>query len=109
GALGLLLAFWLLRVFTSLAPTGAPRFDEIKIDATVLGFTLVAASLTGVIFGLLPALGLSRPDLNSSFKEGKGPPDGHRSGRLRGALVVAEMALALMLLIGGGLLMKSFL
>jgi putative ABC transport system permease protein len=109
GALGLLLALWLLRVFTSLAPAGAPRFDEIGIDATVLGFTLGAAILTGLIFGLLPALGVSRPDLNSSLKEGKGTPDGHRSGRLGGALVVAEMALALMLLIGGGLLMKSFL
>jgi putative ABC transport system permease protein len=109
GALGLLLALWLLRIFSGLAPTGAPRFDEIGIDGTVLAFTLGAAILTGLIFGLLPALGVSRPDLNSSLKEGKGTPDGPRSGRLRGALVVAEMALALMLLIGGGLLMKSFL
>ncbi len=108
-ALGLLLALWLLRIFSGLAPVGAPRFDEIGIDATVLAFTLGAAILTGLIFGLLPALGISRPDLNSSLKEGKGTPDGPRSGRLRGALVVAEMALALMLLIGGGLLMKSFL
>jgi putative ABC transport system permease protein len=109
GALGLLLAVWLLRIFSGLAPVGAPRFDEIRIDATVLGFTLGAAILTGLIFGLLPALGVSRLDLNRSLKEGKGTPDGHHSGRLRGALVIAEMALALMLLIGGGLLMKSFL
>ncbi len=109
GTLGLLLAFWLLRLFTGLGPAGAPRFDEVGIDGRVILFTLGTAILTGLIFGLLPALNVSRPDLNNSLKEGKGSVDGARGGRLRGALVIAEMALALMLLIGGGLLMKSFL
>ena len=109
GTLGLLLAFWLLRLFAALSPPGAPRFDEIGIDVYVLGFTVVIAVATGLIFGLAPALSISRVDLNHSLKEGKSSPGGVRGARLRGALVIAEMALALMLLIGGGLLLKSFL
>jgi putative ABC transport system permease protein len=109
GAGGLLLAFWLLRLFVGLSPQGAPRFDEIGIDGQVLGFTFLVAVLTGLIFGLVPALHVSKPNLNHSLKEaGKGGPTGVKGGRLRGALVIAEMALALILLIGGGLLMKSF-
>jgi putative ABC transport system permease protein len=109
GALGLLLAFWLLRLLVSLSPLGAPRFDEIRIDGYVLGFTVLVAVLTGLIFGLAPALQISKPDLNNSLKDtGKGVPGGSGGGRLRSALVIAEMALALILLIGSGLLMKSF-
>jgi predicted permease len=109
GALGLLLAFWLLRLLVSLSPPGTPRFDEIRIDGYVLGFTLLVAMLTGLIFGLAPALQISKPDLNNSLKDtGKGVPGGSRGGRLRRGLVIAEMALALILLIGSGLLMKSF-
>jgi predicted permease len=109
GALGLLLAFWLLRLLVSLSPQGTPRFDEIRIDGYVLGFTLLVAVLTGLIFGLAPALQISKPDLNNSLKDtGKGVPGGSRGGRLRSGLVIAEMALALLLLIGSGLLMKSF-
>jgi putative ABC transport system permease protein len=109
SALGLLLAFWLLRLFASLSPPGAPRFDEIGIDAYVLGFTFGTALVTGLLFGLAPALSVSKPDLNCALKEGKDGAGGIRGGRLRSGLVIAEMALALMLLIGGGLLMKSFL
>jgi putative ABC transport system permease protein len=109
GALGLLLAVWLLRLFAGLAPPGAPGFDEIGIDRVVLGFTFGIAMLTGLIFGLVPAFHVSKPDLNNSLKEGKGGAGGADGGRVRSALVIAEIALALMLLIGGGLLMKSFL
>jgi putative ABC transport system permease protein len=109
GALGLLLAFWLLNLFVGLSPQGAPRFDEIGIDGYVLGFTLGTVGLTALIFGLIPALHASKADLNHSLKEaGKGGPTGVHGGRLRNALVIAEMALALMLLVGGGLLMRSF-
>ena len=109
GALGLLLAFWLLRLLVSLGPQGTARFDQISIDGYVLGFTFLVAVLTGLIFGLVPALHVSKPDLNHSLKDaGKGTPGGSRGGRLRGALVIAELALALILLIGSGLLMKSF-
>jgi predicted permease len=110
GACGLLLAFWLLRFFIRLSPPGAPRFDEIGIDSQVLGFTLLVAVVTGLIFGLVPALHVSRSDLSNSLKEAaKGAASGSKGGRLRRFLVIAEMALALILLIGGGLLMKSFL
>jgi putative ABC transport system permease protein len=109
GALGLLLAFWLLRLLVSLSPQGAPRFDEIGIDFSVLGFTFLVAVFTGILFGLVPALQVSKLDLNNSLKDtGKGIPGGSKGRRLRGALVVAEMALALILLIGSGLLIKSF-
>jgi putative ABC transport system permease protein len=109
GAGGLLLAFWLLRFFISLSPPGAPRFDTIGIDAPVLGFTFGMTLLTGVVFGLVPALQVSRPDLNYSLKDAaKGGPAVGKGKNLRRVLVVAEMALALILLVGGGLLMKSF-
>ncbi len=109
GALGLLLAFWLLRLFASLAPSGALRFDEISIDGSVLGFTFGIAILTGLIFGLAPAVSASKPNLNNALKEGKNSSGGVHGARLRAGLVVAELALALMLLIGGGLLMRSLM
>jgi putative ABC transport system permease protein len=109
GALGLLLALWLLRGLAAFAPSGAVRFNEISIDVYVLGFTFGVALLTGLFFGLVPALSSAKLDLTRSLKDGKGSSGGVQGGRLRGALVIAEMALALMLLIGGGLLMKSFL
>jgi putative ABC transport system permease protein len=109
GVLGLLLAFWLLKLFASLSPQGAPRFDEMGVDGYVLGFTLIVSAVTSMIFGLVPALSVSKPDLNHSLKEaGKGGTTSVRGRRLRSTLVIAEMALALMLLVGGGLLMKSF-
>jgi len=110
AAAGLALAFWLLRLLLSLSPPGTPGLEKIGIDLYVLGFTLLAAALTGVLFGLVPALQLSKADLNHSLKDnGKGVPGGSRGGRLRGALVISEIALALILLIGSGLLMKSFI
>ncbi len=107
---GLALAYWLLRLLVTLSPPGTPGLDQIAIDRYVLGFTILIAALTGIIFGLAPALQLSKVDLNHSLKDtGKGTPGGARGGRLRGALVIAETALALLLLIGSGLLLKSFI
>jgi putative ABC transport system permease protein len=110
AATGLALAYWLLRLLVGLSPPGTPGLDQLTIDVSVLAFTVSIAAVTGIVFGLAPALQLSRIDLNHSLKEtGKGTPGGVRGGRLRGALVVAEVALALLLLIGSGLLIKSFI
>ena len=110
GTIGIGVAYWLLRLLLSLSPPGTPGLDQIGIDRYVLGFTLLIAALTGLIFGLAPALQLSKLELNRSLKDtGKGTLGSLRGGRLRAALVVSEMALALILLIGAGLLMKSFL
>jgi putative ABC transport system permease protein len=110
AATGLAFAYWLLRLLVGLSPPGTPGLEQIAIDRYVLGFTVLVAAFTGIVFGLAPALQLSKIDLNRSLKDtGKGTPGGMRGGRLRGALVITEMALALLLLIGSGLLMKSFI
>lgn len=110
GVVGLALASGLLRLLLSLSPPGTPGLEKIGIDIYVLGFTFLIAVVTGLFFGLAPALQLSKTDLNNSLKDtGKGVPGGSRGGRLRSALVIAEIALALILLIGSGLLMKSFI
>lgn len=110
GALGLLLAFWGIKVLIALSPENIPRLNEVGLDARVLGFTFAVSVLTGVVFGLLPALQASKPNLNESLKEGgRSSAGGIRSGRLRNLLAVAEVALALVLLVGAGLLVKSFM
>src|SRR5262249_48757196 len=115
GAVGLLLAFWGVRTLHALFPPtifnlSIPRVDEIPLDGRVLGFTLAISLLTGAIFGLIPALQVSKTDVNESLKEGeRSSAGGFRSRRLRSLLVVSEVALALMLLIGAGLMIKSFL
>src|SRR5262245_41689689 len=108
GALGLLLAFWGIQILIAAGPATIPRLKEIGIDGQALGFTLLISLLTGVIFGLAPALQVSRPDLNESLKEGSRASAGGFRHRLRGLLVVSEVALALALLLGAGLLMRSF-
>ncbi len=107
GALGVLLAFWMVQWLVGIGPQGTPRLDEIAIDTRVLGFTIGTTLLTGIIFGLVPALQISKLDLSHSLKE-TARTSQSGGGRLRSALVVAEIALALVLLIGAELLMKSF-
>ncbi|HVF43315.1 MAG TPA: ABC transporter permease [Pyrinomonadaceae bacterium] len=109
GACGLVLALWGVDLLVALAPAGTPRVEEVGLDARVVGFTFAVSLFTGVVFGLAPALHASKVDLNESLKEGsRGSTEGPKRGRLRGALVVAEFAIALVLLAGAGLLLKSF-
>ncbi|HEX8145946.1 MAG TPA: ABC transporter permease [Pyrinomonadaceae bacterium] len=107
GAAGLLLALWGIGLVESLGSRVTPLLAGVRVDYGVLAFTGVVSVLAGVAFGLAPALHVSSPDLNETLKAGGRSGDGGRGGRLRSALVVAEMALALVLLAGAGLLVKS--
>jgi putative ABC transport system permease protein len=110
GVLGLLLSVWGVELLTSLSAGRIPRVEEIGLDHRALWFTLLVSLLTGLVFGLAPALQSSKPDLNESLKEsGKGGETGRRGNRARSLLVVVEIAMSLVLLIGAGLLFKSFL
>jgi len=108
GALGMVLSFWAVEAFIAFAPGGIPRLDEVGIDRSVLAFATLLSMATCVVFGLAPALFASRLDLNQSLKEGDQRSPGRSGSRLRSALVVSEVALALVLLIGAGLLTRSF-
>lgn len=108
GALGVLLASWGVDLLVGAATGNIPRASEISVDARVLVFTLIVAVLTGVIFGLAPALQASKMDLNDALKDtGRGSTGGLRT-RIRSGLVIAEVALSVVLLIGAGLLIRSF-
>ncbi|HEY6401130.1 MAG TPA: ABC transporter permease, partial [Blastocatellia bacterium] len=113
GALGLLLAFSLVKLLVALGPTNIPRLaelDALPLDGRVLGFTLGVSMLTGIISGIVPAWHASRLDLNGTLKEGSiGAMSSARAKSWRSAFVVAEMALALALLAGAGLMFRSFL
>jgi len=109
GVVGLGLAFAGLKLLLSLNPPNIPRLAEINLDLRVLGFTLAVSLLTGLIFGLVPALQASKPNLNEALKEGaRGSSAGGNRQRLRRALIVVEMVLTTMLLIVTGLMIKSF-
>jgi putative ABC transport system permease protein len=106
---GWLLAHWLLATVLKFSPEEVQRMGEIKLDAGVLLFTLGLSVLTGLVFGLAPVLSTTKLDLNVSLKDGARTVSGSwRQHRVRGALVVLEFALALLLLTGSGLLLKSF-
>jgi predicted permease len=107
AGLGLLLALSSMRLITHIGPQMLPRADEIHVDVTVLIFTAAVALLTGIIFGLGPALHTSRVDLNDALKASSRSLSG--GGRLRGVMIASEVALAMILLTGAGLLMRSFL
>jgi putative ABC transport system permease protein len=111
GAAGLLLAYCLTRLLGTLNPIDAlgdlARLSAVTIDLRALGFTLLVSLLTGLLCGLLPALEFSRPDLNASLKEG-GRSGGFHGQGLRGVLMASEIALAMVLLAGAGLLIRSF-
>ncbi len=109
GLAGWLLASWGVELLLSMSPDGALRLHEAKLDTTVLFFTLSMSVAAGLIFGLAPALASSKTDLVSALKEGsRGASSGAGRNRLRQSLVVAEVALALVVLIGAGLLVGSF-
>jgi putative ABC transport system permease protein len=110
GLCGVLLATWGIDLISSLLPASLPRGNVIGVNARVLGFTFGLALLTIVMFGLLPALQAARTDLRDSMNEGGGPGFGtRRQGRVRRVLIVAEVALALVLLVGSGLMLRTFI
>jgi putative ABC transport system permease protein len=110
GLLGLLLAVWGVDLLSSFIPQDVPRFDQTNLDLPVLGFTLGASLLTGILFGLAPAVHSARLDMNDSLKEGgRGATEGRGRNRVHSLLVVTEVALSLVLLIGAGLLVRSFI
>ena len=108
GSLGLLLALWGIPLLVRLAPADFPRLSEAAVESRALLFTLVISLLTGMVFGLAPAWQTSNPHLDQSLREGGRGTTGGLRNRLRSLLVVAEVALSLTLLIGAGLMVKSF-
>jgi putative ABC transport system permease protein len=111
GALGLLIGHWgtWLLLLISKNAISFGRLDEVRLDANVLGFTVALSALTALLFGLLPAWHVSRMDLQTVLKEhGRGSVGDRRHNRLRSGLVIGEVALAVVLLVGAGLLLRSF-
>ena len=108
GICGLGLATWGLHLLVALSPAAVPRLTEIRLDWRVLTFALGASLLTGIVFGVLPALTSARVNLNETLKECGRDAGAGASHRTRGALVAAEVALALVVLVSAGLLVKSF-
>jgi len=106
GLFGLLLAYGGVKLLLALTPSDVPRLHEIGLHVPVFLWTLTISIATGVLFGLAPAIQASRPDLNQSLKESSGRNPG--GSRLRNLLVVSEVAVALLLLVGAGLMTKSF-
>jgi predicted permease len=110
GILALITVSWAIGALIALAPADLPRLGEIRPDAWVMGFTFGLSLVTGLAIGVVPALTASRPALQSTLKEsGRGATSGRGQRRLRSALVVAEVALAVVLTLGAGLLMRSFM
>ena len=110
GTVGLLIAYWGLAGITKLLPGDFPRLNEIHMNVRVLGFTFAASVLTGILFGLVPALQISRPDVQEAIREtGRGVSGNRRQSHFRQALIVVEVALSVVLLVGAGLLFRSFL
>jgi putative ABC transport system permease protein len=109
AAAGVALAWAATRMLVTLSPNILPRAAEIAVDGRALGFTAAVAVLTGILFGLAPAVHMAKTDLMAALRDGgRGNAIGFRRNRLRSALVVGEVALALVLLSGAGLLMRSF-
>jgi predicted permease len=106
GAFGLVVASWATNAALALLPTTLPRAAEVKLDARVLIFTLAVSTLTGILAGLAPAFKTSRWRLSETLKEG-GRGSSHARGRMQGLFVAVEMALALVLLVGAGLMVRS--
>ncbi|MEK7829523.1 MAG: FtsX-like permease family protein, partial [Acidobacteriota bacterium] len=111
GVFGLAMAWWGVKALVALSPDNLPRLAEINLDNRVLLFTVALSILTGLIFGIAPALQASKPDLQQTLKEGGAAALSGGRGRhwLRNLLVVGEVAMAMLLLTGAGLLLNSFL
>jgi putative ABC transport system permease protein len=109
GALGVLLAGWSLKLLIAFNADHVPRLGETRLDARSLAFTTLIACLTGLLFGLAPAWQTTKPDLNVALKDGgRSATGGLQRNRLRAVLIVAEVALSMVLLIGAGLMIRSF-
>ena len=109
GAAGVLLALWAVRVLGTALPAQLPRIETVTIDAAVIGFAVLVSLLTGVVFGVAPALQASRTELTTTLREGGRTATGSALlDRLRPVLVAAEVALSLTLLVGAGLMLRSF-
>lgn len=109
GALGLILATWTISVFSKVAHETVPRLTGMELNGRVLAFSFIVSVLTGVIFGVLPALRSSKTDLQETLKDNSATTTDAHGKKLRGVLVVAEVALSVALLVGAGLLVKSML
>ena len=108
GILGLIAAFIGTDLLKTLAPAGTPRIDEVVVDMRVLLFAVLATGVAGMLFGVFPALRVARADLHDALKEGgRSGGFGLRSARLRNALVVGQVALALLLIVGAGLFVRT--
>jgi putative ABC transport system permease protein len=109
GVLGMGLAYWSMPLLLEFAPVAMPRLDEVRMDGVALIFSCAITMLTGIAFGLVPALQTTKVDLTTSMKDGgRSVGGGRQSARLRHALVVSEVSLAMILLAGAGLLTRSF-
>ncbi|MBA3560894.1 MAG: ABC transporter permease, partial [Gemmatimonadaceae bacterium] len=108
AAAGVLLAHWGVQGIRALSPPNLPRVDELAIDGRVLGFALGISFLTALLFGMAPALRAARPDLHEGLKAGGRSATGSGRKRLRNLIVIGEVALATVLLVGAGLLVRSF-
>lgn len=108
GAIAVLLALWIVDLFVAISPGNIPRLDQVRLDGRVVAFALSLSLLTGVVFGLAPAVGSSKLNLVEHLKEGQRGSATRLGARLRGLLVISQVALALVLLVGAGLLGQSF-
>ena len=108
AAVGIALAAWAVAAVVSFGPEGLPRLQEVAVNTPVLLFALIVSAVTGLLFGLVPALHAARPDIAQMLRESVRGTTRGRAQRTRSVLVVAEMTLAVMLLIGAGLLIHSF-
>jgi len=108
GALGVVAAYWAIALLKQAAPSALPRLEQVRVDGSVLGFAFGITILTAIVAGLLPALRAARPNFTDALKEGTGGAGTARERqRLRAVLVACEMALALILVVGAGLLIRS--
>jgi putative ABC transport system permease protein len=108
GALGVVLAYWIVAAFVASRPISIPRIDLVGVDGRVLAFAAVLSIVTGIVFGLVPALRASNPDVVTALKQSARGPVSAPGRTFRSALIVAEVALALTLLVGAGLMVRSF-